>query len=180
MIIWNSRLRPISIPSLMIKQITQLYSPQPREDTEHNSSQHFHPCHTGPPARPPDHRLHPRHIPSNRSASRTDYHSRCKSQQPPGLGIFIVVRLTAIDKLLGILVPTGTVEQKSVSHRPQSTGRYGIFVGKVVRLVFQTGPAGVGDGHPVLSGGGEVVLVEQTLDGWHGLLGGWSSCVGCR
>ena len=91
-----------------------------------------------------------------------------KAQQAPRLGVLVVVRLAAVDELRGVVLgPPG--EEGAVADGPEAPGGLGILVAKVVGLILETRTGLVAaEGDPILPGGGEIVLVEKSLDGGYG------------
>ena len=66
-----------------------------------------------------------------------------KSQQSPGLGIRIIVGLSAIDELLRVLVAIGTTHEESIADGTKTAGGVGVgLVDKVVGLVLEVAPVG--------------------------------------
>ena len=88
-----------------------------------------------------------------------------KAQQAPRLGVLIVVRLAAIDELLGVPFGIPFARERriegAIADGPKAAGGLGILVGKVVGLVLGLAV----EGNPILAGGGEIVLVEKSSKG---------------
>ena len=77
-----------------------------------------------------------------------------KAQQPPSLGVLVVVRLSAVDELRGVVLgPPG--KEGAVADGPEAAGGLGILVVKVVGLVLEARGGLVAEGDPILAGGGE-------------------------
>ena len=91
-----------------------------------------------------------------------------KAQQAPRLGVLVVVRLATIDELLGVVTRTKG-KKGAVADGPEMAGGLGILVAKVVGLILEARTGLVAaKGDPILSCGGEIVLVEKSLDGGYG------------
>lgn len=91
-----------------------------------------------------------------------------KAQQAPRLGVLVVVRLATIDELLGVVTRTKG-KKGAIADGSEMAGGLGILVAKVVGLILEARTGLVAaKGDPILSCGGEIVLVEKSLDGGYG------------